>query len=102
MRFDDAPGLAGLDEAGHAIPGTLEHFLIERYVLFTHDPSGRSSTLYSGQVHHVPYPVRPARVLECRDSLVRAAGIEVAGLPEHVAFCEGVDVEIFGLEPLTG
>ena len=78
-----------------------EHFLVERYVLFTHDPSGRSSKLFSGQVHHVPYPVRPARVLECQDSLVQAAGIEVSGPPEHVAFCEGVEVEIFGLEPLV-
>ena len=101
IRLDDAPELAGLDEAGHAIPGTLEHFLVERYVLFTHDPSGRSSKLFSGQVHHVPYPVRPARVLECQDSLVQAAGIEVSGPPEHVVFCEGVEVEIFGLEPLV-
>ena len=50
----------------------------------------------------MPYPVRPARVLACRDSLVQAAGIQIAGPPEHVAFCEGVEVEIFGLEPLAG
>ena len=101
IELDDAPELAWLDEAGHAIPGTLEHFLVERYVLFTHDPSGRSSKLFSGQVHHVPYPVRPARVLMFQDSLVQAAGIEISGPPDHVAFCEGVEVEIFGLEPLA-
>jgi len=101
IRLDDAPGLTGLDAEGHAVPGTLEHFLIERYVLFTHDPSGRSSTLHSGQVHHTPYRLQSSRVEECRESLIQAAGIEVIGAPDHVAFCEGVAVEIFGLEPLA-
>lgn len=34
-----------------AIPGTLEHFLIERYVLFTE----KRGSLFSGRVSHAPY-----------------------------------------------
>ena len=102
IRFDGADSLAGLDESGHALPGSLEHFLIERYVLYTRDPTGDSSTLYSGRVHHSPYPVRSARVLRCNESLVRAAGIEVVGPPVHAAFSRGVEVEIFDLEPEVG
>lgn len=100
--FDDTAPLAGLDESGHARPGTLEHFLVERYVLFTRDPGGDPSTLYSGQVHHSPYPVRPVRVVRCHEALVHAAGIQVSGPPVHAAFSEGVDVEIFGLGPVAG
>jgi uncharacterized protein YqjF (DUF2071 family) len=76
--------------------------LIERYVLYTRDPTGDSSMLYSGRVHHSPYPVRAARVLRCNESLVRAAGIEVVGPPVHAAFSRGVEVEIFDLEPEVG
>lgn len=40
------------DEGSLATPGTLEFFLLERYVLFSADASGR---IYSGRVHHAPY-----------------------------------------------
>ena len=102
IRFDDTDRLVGLDDSGHSLPGTLEHFLMERYVLFTRDPGGDSTALYSGQVYHRPYPVRGVRVLRCNESLVGAAGIEVSGPPVHAAFSEGVEVEIFGLEPAGG
>ena len=80
---------------GQAVPGTLEHFLAERYILYTAGPSGR---LLRGQVHHAPYPLREARALRLKESLVRCAGIVTTGAPEHVLFSEGVRVEIFGLE----
>ena len=101
IRFDDPDPLVGLDESGHSKPGTLEHFLVERYVLFARDPTGASTAVYSGQVHHRPYSVRAVRVVRCNESLVRASGIEVSGPPVHAAFSEGVEVEIFGLEPVA-
>lgn len=82
--------------AGRAVPGTLEHFLVERYLLYTTAPDGR---LLRGQVHHPPYPLREARLTRCRESLLRAAGIEPRTGPEHVLYSDGVDVEIFGLSP---
>jgi len=77
-----------------AAVGSLEHFLIERYLLYTAD-QGR---LWQGQVHHEPYPVQPARVDVLREELVAAAGIERPdGPPPLVHFAREVDVEIFAL-----
>ena len=80
--------------AAPAAPGTLEHFLAERYLLFT-PARGR---ILRGQVHHTPYPLRAARVEELRDGLTTAAGFNFAGRPpDHVCFSDGVDVTIHPL-----
>jgi len=100
IRLDGGETPEGVDPEGHARPGSLEHFLIERYVLFTRDPTGDSPTVYSGQVHHTPYPLCGAEVLRCTESLILASGIEVDGPPEHALYSEGVEVEIFGLNPV--
>jgi len=74
-------------------PGTLEHFLAERYVLY----AVRRGRLMRGQVHHAPYPLRSARAANCDESLLAANGIRVESPPRHLMFSEGVDVEIFPL-----
>jgi uncharacterized protein YqjF (DUF2071 family) len=71
-----------------AAPNTLEHFLVERYLLFSHD--GRH--LYRGRVAHKPYRLQPARVESCRENLIAAADIEHRGAP-HVLFAPDVRVE---------
>src|SRR5438477_1816080 len=40
----------------HAMPDTLEHFLVERYVLYATD----RTRLYQGRVHHEVYPLQAA------------------------------------------
>jgi len=81
---------------GASQPGTLEHFLLERYLLFTE----RRGVARKGQVHHVPYPVHRAEAIEVHDELVAAAGLPAAsGPPAHVHYSPGVDVEVFALEP---
>jgi uncharacterized protein len=80
---------------GQAVPGTLEHFLAERYLLYTVGPSGR---LLRGQVHHTPYPLREARLVRLKETLLKASRIQAPAMPEHVLFSEGVRVEIFGLD----
>lgn len=76
-------------------PGTLQHFFLERYLLFVE----RFGRIYSGQVHHVPYPAFEATVLDVQDELIAAAGLPAVGkLPEFAHFSPGVDVEVF---PLT-
>jgi uncharacterized protein YqjF (DUF2071 family) len=76
-------------------PGTLDHFLIERYHLYTQMPGGR---LARGQVHHRPYALREARVTELTETLRAAAGVPTDGPIAHTGFCDGVDVEIFPLK----
>jgi uncharacterized protein YqjF (DUF2071 family) len=79
---------------GASTPGTLEHFLIERYYLHV----WRRGRLQRGQVHHTPYPVQRARVLGLRDELIHAAGLpQPTTLPPLAHYARGVDVEIFGL-----
>jgi len=77
-----------------ARPGTLEHFLIERYLLYAswHD------RLYRGQVHHTPYPIQLASILELDESLLTAAGIRRPSTPPLAHFSEGVRVEVFSLQ----
>ena len=81
-------------EVGPSEPGTLQHFFLERYLLFVE----RAGKLYSGQVHHVPYPAFDADVLEVHDELMAAAGLPGAAKPPEFAhFSPGVDVEVFSL-----
>lgn len=74
--------------------GSLEFFLVERYLLY----SLRNGQLFTGMVHHTPYPLRSASLVSCGESIVAAAGIEPRPW-QHVCFSDGVDVEVFGIEP---
>jgi uncharacterized protein YqjF (DUF2071 family) len=80
---------------GPSAPGTLEHFLLERYLLHVE----RRGRLWTGQVHHQPYPVQCAELHELGDELIAATGLSVNGPAPLVHYAEGVDVEIFGLKP---
>ncbi|HEY8041926.1 MAG TPA: DUF2071 domain-containing protein [Polyangiaceae bacterium] len=83
------------DDRGTAAEGTLEHFLVERYLLFAETPRG---ALVRGQVHHRPYPLRRARVTELRESMVKAAGLRRPEDRVSELWSEGVDVEVFRLQ----
>jgi uncharacterized protein YqjF (DUF2071 family) len=77
-----------------AQPGTLEHFLVERYILYTES----DHTLYRARVDHQPYPLQRAELLGLEETLVWAAGIK---RPENVPFrhyAREVNVKVYGLE----
>jgi uncharacterized protein len=81
---------------GPSREGTLEHFLLERYMLFS---LTRDGGVRKGQVHHVPYPAQRATLVGGLDqTLVSAAGLPLHPnrAPETVHYAEGVDVEVFG------
>jgi uncharacterized protein YqjF (DUF2071 family) len=83
------------EELGASAPGSIEHFLLERYLLFL----VRRNQLIVGRVYHTPYPAQRATVHEVDDQLVAAAGLpQPSGLPELVHYASGVDVEIFPLK----
>jgi uncharacterized protein len=83
-------------ELGSAQPDTFEFFLAERYFLYAQSPGG----LRLGQVHHTPYPLRSAEVLDWSEDLLRLAGLSPASGAPHALYSEGVDVEVFALRPL--
>jgi uncharacterized protein YqjF (DUF2071 family) len=78
-----------------AEPGTLDHFLIERYILYAQSAAGR---LRMGRVHHKPYPLRKVRVDQLEETLTASTGLAPTGEVCHAAFSKRVDVEIFPLE----
>jgi uncharacterized protein len=83
------------EHLGPSAPGTLEHFLIERYYLHVR----RRGRLWRGQVHHPPYPLQRATLLGLRDELIGAAGLPSLAGPPLVHYVKGVDVTIHGLRP---
>ena len=78
------------DELPSAGVGSLEHFLTERYWLFTR----KSGRLYRGRIHHEMWPLRGAVVESIDDSLLASAGF--AGVssraPESVLASRRLDV----------
>jgi hypothetical protein len=83
-----------IGEPRAATPGTLEHFLAERYLLYAQK---RDGTLRCGQVHHAPYPLQQAELADWDESLLAAARITRPEGAPLVHFASGVGVEIFGL-----
>jgi uncharacterized protein len=79
--------------AAPARVGTLEHFLVERYLLYT----TRRDRLYRGQIHHAPYPLQAAEVPALDETLVAAAGIQRPEAAPLAHYARGVRVEVFRL-----
>ena len=80
-----------------AEPGTLEHFLTERYCLYTVDGAG---ALCRAEIHHRPWPLQPAHA-EVELNTMPPDGLETDGAP-LVHYSERQDVLIWGLEPVSG
>ena len=59
-------------EVFEAKPGTLEHFLTERYCLYSADPRGR---LYRGEIHHQPWPLQIAEADFRHNTMTEAAAL---------------------------
>ena len=79
-----------------ATPSTLEHFLIERYKLFS--VSGKQ--LFSGRVAHPPYQFQPATISGLDQNLTHATGFPLDTPPLLAHYSPGVKVNVFALEPV--
>lgn len=81
-------------QAEAAQQGTLEHFLVERYRLY----SQKGSHIFCGRVQHAPYSLQRAQVLSLDENLLQAAGIVRPDQEPLAHYALGVDVEIFPLQ----
>lgn len=90
----DVEAVVGADR-GVAPPGSLNHFLVERYSLF----ALRRGRLVSATVVHEPYRLCDASVLRCEESLSRAAGMPAPPTPPLTTFSAGVDVRVCPATP---
>jgi hypothetical protein len=77
--------------AAPAAAGTLEHFLIERYLLY----AWTGARLRSARVAHAPYPVQPAAVSDLEETLTAAAGLARPRGAPLAHYARMVDVRIY-------
>jgi uncharacterized protein len=75
--------------ASQAAPGMLEHFLIERYCLYT----VAHGQILRAEIHHPPWALRPAEV-EFRQNAMMPDGLSLRGEP-LLHFAERQDVVIW-------
>jgi uncharacterized protein YqjF (DUF2071 family) len=85
------------ESIGNAKPDTFEHFLAERYFLYS---DWGAQGLKLGQVNHVPYPLHRATINSWREDLFRPLGLPSAQGEPLALFSPGVDVEVFALKPV--
>ena len=80
----------------HAVPETLEHFLVERYALFSMTGVG----LVSVEIAHAPWPLHRAEARIDRNTMATAAGVVLEGDPAHLRFSSRVDVRTWLPKPV--
>ena len=86
------------EEATHTMPaaeGSLEWFLVERYLLFS---SNRQGDLWIGKVHHAPYRISEAVCPLWSTEPLRLEGFEIpTTAPPSMLVAEPVEVTIYPL-----
>ena len=75
-----------------AAPGTLEHWLTERYCLYALAPDG---ALYRCEVHHRAWPLQRAEAAFEVNTISAAGGLPVAGPPAVLHFARRLDVVVW-------
>lgn len=76
-------------------PGSLEHWLTERYCLYAQDSRG---ALWRNDVHHAPWPLQRAEADIRVNTMLAPHGLEVPGPPTLLHFAEKVDVVVWSSE----
>jgi uncharacterized protein len=72
----------------HAVPGTLQHFLTERYCLYAVDHARRVRRL---EIHHPPWPLQPAEAIIEMNTMPDANGITTPTMPPLLHFAKRQD-----------
>jgi len=94
-RFEGTYGPVG--EVFAARPGSLEHWLTERYCLYAADAANR---LYRAEVHHRPWPLQPAWAEIRENTLAAALGLDLGRPPDSLLFSRDIGVVAWWRERL--
>jgi len=73
-------------------PGSLEHFLTERYCLYAQD---RAGAIWRADIHHAPWPLQLARAEIAENTVGGAQGIPLDGPPALLHFSRRLDVIVW-------
>lgn len=83
-------------EGLRAAPGSLEHWLTERYCLYARDGAGR---IRRGEIHHLPWPLFEAEAAIAVNTVADAFGLPLAEAGEPLLhFAPRLDVVAWWLE----
>src|SRR3954464_3699269 len=89
-------GYGPTGEPYHAEPGSLDHWLTERYCLYTLDDEQR---VQRGDIEHEPWPLQNGTAAIARNTMTAPHGIELEGDPV-VHYAERQDVVFWPLQPV--
>jgi uncharacterized protein len=78
-----------------AAAGSIDHFLTERYCLYTLNDQRQ---IMRGEIHHPPWPLQPAEADIELNTMGKQIGLELDGTP-LLHFAERQDVVFWQLEP---
>ena len=78
--------------------GSIDRWLTERYCLYVVNPRGQ---ILRADIHHPPWPLRPAEAEIERNTMAAPFGSELAA-PPLLHLSERQDVVIWPLQPATG
>jgi len=82
-----------MGEIFHAQPGSIDHFLAERYCLYTADDTGR---IIRCEIHHPPWPLQVAEAELQENTMADAGGIRIAEQkPELLRFSRRQEVVVW-------
>lgn len=79
--------------------GSLEHWLTERYCLYT---LNESREVLRADIHHPPWPLQPAEAEFALNTMAEPYGIELDARPALLHFARRQDVLIWGLGGAAG
>jgi uncharacterized protein YqjF (DUF2071 family) len=80
----------------HAHPGSIEHFLSERYCLYAFS----RKRLYRGEIHHLPWDLQEVTVEVTENTMAQTAGIPLPAQPELAYFSRELKVLVWAPERL--
>jgi uncharacterized protein YqjF (DUF2071 family) len=80
-------------------PGSLEHWLTERYCLYALDERG---SVLRADIHHPPWPLQPAEAEFELNTMAQPYGLSLEASAPLLHFARRQDVVIWPLRPLDG
>ena len=78
--------------------GTIDHFLTERYCLYSTDLQGN---LYSGEIHHQAWPLQHAEAEISSSTLLSPFGIDITDVLPLFHFSKGVNTLFWNIKKLS-
>jgi hypothetical protein len=81
----------------HASPGTLDHWLTERYCLYA---ARKSDQVVYGEIHHPPWPLQPAEVELRVNTMTQPIGLELPNTKPLSHFARYQEVIAWPIVPL--